>query len=135
MEDLPIVEFAFPGELRDSLVELVLSGRKTTTTGLLVEYTLQNEPLPVVGGCFGMVDSNGAVVGIIETVGVDVTRLRDVTVEHARDEGEGHTTVAQWRAAHEKFWHSDAVRCELGDPTFTVDDDTPVVLERFRLAR
>ncbi|MGB6052459.1 MAG: ASCH domain-containing protein, partial [Rhodococcus sp. (in: high G+C Gram-positive bacteria)] len=80
-----------------------------------------------------MVDSNGAVVGIIETVGVDVTRLRDVTVEHARDEGEGHTTVAQWRAAHERFWHSDAVRCELGDPTFTVDDDTPVVLERFRL--
>lgn len=25
------------------------------------------------------------------------------------------------------------VRAELGDPDFTVDDDTPVVVERFRL--
>ena len=135
MEDLPIVEFAFPGELRNSLVELVLSGRKTTTTGLLVDYKLQNEPLPVVGGRFAVVDSNGAVVGIIETVAVEVARLRDVSVEHARDEGEGYTTVEQWRAGHERFWHSDAVRCELGDPTFTADDDTQVVLERFRLVR
>jgi hypothetical protein len=39
------------------------------------------------------------------------------------------------RAGHETFWHSPEVRAELGDPGFTVNDDTRVVLERFRLVR
>lgn len=42
-------------------------------------------------------------------------------------------SVAQWRAGHETFWHSEEVRAELGDPGFTVDDDTLVLAERFRL--
>ena len=41
--------------------------------------------------------------------------------------------VAQWRAGHEEFWHSEEMRAELGDPEFTVDDDTLIVAERFRL--
>lgn len=42
--------------------------------------------------------------------------------------------MAQWRAGHETFWRSPEVRAELGDPDFTVDDDTLVVTERLRLA-
>lgn len=72
---------------------------------------------------------------VIEPESVEVVRLADVTVNHARDEGEGHTPVAQWRRAHEEFWHSEDMRGTLGDPDFTVDDDTQVVLERFRLDR
>jgi hypothetical protein len=44
-----------------------------------------------------------------------------------------HATVETWRAAHEAYWHSEQVRAELGNPSFTVDDTTPVVLERFKL--
>lgn len=81
----------------------------------------------------GVVDSSGEIVGIIETVSVDVVRLGDVSLSHVRDEGEGHTTVTGWRRAHEEFWHSEEMRRILGDPEFTIDDDTKVVLERFRL--
>ena len=49
------------------------------------------------------------------------------------DEGEGDESVAQWRAGHESFWHSAEVRAELGDPGFTVNDDTLVLAQRFRL--
>ncbi len=49
------------------------------------------------------------------------------------DEGEGYTSVAEWRAGHERFWHSEEMRSALEDPEFTVTDDTPAVLERFRL--
>ena len=49
------------------------------------------------------------------------------------DEGEGYESVAEWRVGHESFWHSDEMRRELGDPSFTVNDDTPIVLERFRV--
>ena len=64
-----------------------------------------------------------------------VVPLADVDLAHARDEGEGDRTVAAWRQGHERFWHSPEVRGEIGDADFTVDDATPVVLERFRVVR
>jgi hypothetical protein len=39
----------------------------------------------------------------------------------------------EWRAGHERFWHSEQMRESLGDPHFRVDDDTPVVAQAFRL--
>lgn len=62
-------------------------------------------------------------------------RLADVDLGHALDEGEGHRDVAAWRAGHEAFWHSADMRAYIGNPTFTVTDDTPVVLERMRVVR
>ncbi|OZE90617.1 ASCH domain-containing protein [Rhodococcus sp. 15-2388-1-1a] len=131
MTDLPIVEFAYPGPLRDALVAAVLTGAKTTTASLLVQYA--DEEMPRVGERGAVVDSAGLTVGIIETQAVDVVALKDVSLQHALDEGEGYADVAQWRAGHERFWHSTEVRAELGDPHFKVDDDTQVVLERFVL--
>ncbi|WP_433796467.1 ASCH domain-containing protein [Actinoplanes sp. CA-252034] len=131
--DLPTFEFAFPGPLRDKLVTAVLDGTKTTTTGLLQDYEIDGEPLPVVGTRAAVVDSAGRRVAVIELVEVRVLRLGDVDVDHARAEGEGDDTVASWRAGHEGFWHGADYRGWLGDPTFTVDDDTQAVLERFRL--
>jgi len=48
-------------------------------------------------------------------------------------EGEGYASVAEWRAGHERFWHSAQMRAAMDDPGFTVDDDTLVVAEEFRL--
>ena len=72
-------------------------------------------------------------MAVIETTEVRVVPLAEVDLAHARDEGEGHETVAAWRAGHEEFWHSPEMRTALGDPGLTVDDATKVVLERFRL--
>jgi uncharacterized protein YhfF len=131
--DLPVFEFAFPGPLRDKLVAAVLDGTKTATTGLLQDYDIDDEPLPVAGTRAAVVDSAGRRVAEIEVTEVRVTRLGDVDVDHARDEGEGDDSVAAWRAGHEDYWHGADYRGWLGDPEFTVDDDTPVVLERFRV--
>lgn len=129
----PRVEFAFPGPLRDRLVAAILSGAKTTTTGLLAEYEREGEPLPEVGRRAAVVDSDDRPVAVIEVTDVRVVPLADVDLAHAVDEGEGHTDVAGWRADHERFWHGDEMRAALGDPGFTVDDSTLIVLERFRL--
>ncbi len=134
MDDLPTVEFAFPGPLRDRLVAAVLDGTKTSSTGLLQDYEIDGEPLPVVGSRAAVVDSAGRRVAVVTTTGVRVGRLADVDLAHARDEGEGDDSVASWRAGHEGYWHSRDYRTWLGDPEFTVDDDTPVVMQRFRLA-
>ena len=131
LDELPLAEFAFPGPLRDKLVAAILSGAKTTTTALAAGYI--DEPLPVAGEVSAVVDSDGRRVAAIETTDVRVLRLADVDLRHALDEGEGDRTVAQWRAGHEQFWNSPEVLAELGDD-FTLDDDTQVVTERFRLA-
>ncbi|MFF2730445.1 ASCH domain-containing protein [Streptomyces sp. NPDC058008] len=124
---------AFPGPLRDRLVAAVLSGEKVSTSGLLVEYEVEGEELPPVGERSAVIDSDGREVAVVELTDVRVLPLGAVTLRHALDEGEGHTSVAAWREAHEAFWHSEEMREALGDPLFTVDDDTMIVAERFRV--
>ena len=63
-------------------------------------------------------------------------RLADVDDAHAIDEGEGYADAAAFREAHERYWNGelDVIRSGLGDPAFTLTDDTPVVAERFLVA-
>jgi uncharacterized protein YhfF len=130
--DLPPVELAFPGPLRDRLVAAIASGAKTSTSSLLVGYAVDDEELPVVGSRGAVIDSAGRPVLVVETTAVEVARLADVPLAHVVDEGEGFATVAEWRAGHEAFWTSPEVVAEL-PAGFALDDDTEVVLERFRV--
>lgn len=130
---LPKAEFAFPSPLRDALVASILAGTKTATAGLLVEYEREGEPLPKVGDRAVVVDSGGRPVALIETTQVRVVRVSDVDLQFAIDEGEGFESVADWRAAHERFWSSEEMREALGEPPVEVTDDTQIVAERFRL--
>lgn len=125
IDGLPIAELGFPGELRDRLVGAVLRGEKTATAGLLAEYEEEGERLPEPGDRFVLVDSDERGVALIETIEARVVRAGDVDEAFARDEGEGLETVADWRAAHERFW--GAYRPE------PITDETLVVCERFRL--
>jgi uncharacterized protein YhfF len=134
IDDLQAAEFAFPGPLRDQLVAAILSGAKTSTSGLMLAYERENEPLPESGQRLAVLDSAGRRVAVIEVTEMRVVRLADVDLRHALDEGEGYESVEQWRSGHERLWRSAEVRAEMGDPDFTVDDDTLVVVERFRLA-
>jgi uncharacterized protein YhfF len=124
---------AFPGPLRDRLVAAVLSGEKVLRTGLLAEYEAEDEELPPVGELAALIDSDGREVAVLETTEVRVLRLGEVDLQHVLDEGEGHTSVARWREDQERFWHGEEMREALGDPGFTVDDGTKVVVERFRV--
>lgn len=127
--------FADPGPLRDELTALALSGAKTTTASLLVDFEMEGEELPKEGQRDVLVDSGGSPVAVVETISCRVCRLADVDDQHAIDEGEGYANAAEFRISHEDYWNSyiNQVRAHLGDPTFVVGDDTPVVLERFRI--
>jgi uncharacterized protein YhfF len=127
--------FGFPGQLRDELTALALAGTKTTTAGLLVETELEGEVLPFAGMREVLLDSDERPVAVIETVDCRVSRLADVDDRHAIDEGEGYANAAEFRVAHEEFWNRylEDLRSSLGDPTFTIDDDTMIVLQRFKI--
>jgi uncharacterized protein YhfF len=81
-DDLPVMEFAFPGPLRDRLVAAILSGEKTTTMGLVAEYEHADDSLPVPGLRVVVIDSGARPVAVIETTTVRVVRLADVALGH-----------------------------------------------------
>jgi uncharacterized protein YhfF len=49
---------------------------------------------------------------------VEKVRLAEVTWEFAQAEGEGFTSIDDWRVGHEGYWTGVGI---------AVDDDTPVV--------
>ena len=130
---LPAAEFAFPGPLRDRLVAAILSGEKTATASLALEYELEGEPLPQPGDRLALVDSEGRRLAVLEATEVRVVRAGDIDDAFARDEGEGFESVAEWREAHRRFWESEAFRAAVGRPDFVLTDDTEVVQEWFRV--
>jgi uncharacterized protein YhfF len=116
--ELPPMELGYARTpLRRKLVDAVLRGEKTATAGLYGD-----DPLPEAGERFLLLDFDDRPVAIVETTEARVLRVDEIDLQFAHDEGEGFETVAEWRAAHERFW-SDR----------KITDETLVVAERFRL--
>lgn len=132
---LPRWGFASPGPLRDELTALALAGTKTATAALVVEFELDGEAVPQAGDLSVLIDSGERPVAVIETTSCRVLRLADVDDAHAIDEGEGYADAAAFRVAHERYWNGylDRLRERLGDPTFSLTDDTLIAAERFRI--
>jgi len=120
---LPPYELGFPRtDMRRKLVEAVLSGAKTATASLRAMYEpFTKDPLPRSGGRFSLVGYSDEPLGAVEVTGVSVVPLDEVDLEFAVDEGEGYTTIAEWRAAARESW-----------PAYNVTGTTLVVCERFR---
>nr|WP_258131509.1 MULTISPECIES: ASCH domain-containing protein [unclassified Microbacterium] len=55
-----------------------------------------------------------------------------LTSQHALDEGEGLTSVQEWREVHEQFW-TETEHTDRTGKVLILADDEPVVLERFRV--
>ena len=110
-------------ELRRRLVDAVLRGEKTATAGLAEDHAPHTaEPLPQPGDRFALLDFDDVPLAVVETTEVRVVRAGDIDLAFAVDEGEGFETVAEWRAAHERFWSDRGIT-----------DDTLIVAERFRV--
>lgn len=126
-------ELGWPGPMRDRLVEAVLTGEKTATSSLLREWHEEQEQLPHVGERQVVVDSADNPVAVVEIVGVETIRLGDADGELAVSEGEGFNSVDDWRQAHEDFWVQGEARPPLFDGRWKLEDDTEIVVERFRV--
>lgn len=121
--EIPRWAFGDSPALANELGALVISGRKTATTGLLREYEAEDEPLPRPGERHCILDGRDEPLCIIEITEVTVRPFGEVDEDFARDEGEGDLSLRFWRAAHMDFFarHGGA------------DDTTPLVCQRFRV--
>ncbi|MEO6579046.1 MAG: ASCH domain-containing protein [Candidatus Limnocylindria bacterium] len=133
---LQVIGFGLPGsDLRRTLVDLVLSGRKTATAGLAVEIELDGEIVPTPGMREVIIDADGRFVGEIETTECRILPMADVDDAFAIGEGEGFADAAHWRSAHLSYFSAylDELRQRLGDPGWSITGDTLIVCQRFRL--
>ena len=118
MSDLPPFQLGYARtELRRRLVEAVLAGRKTATTGLAESDEPEDKP----GARYALLGYDDERVGVVEVTDSRVVRASEVDEQFARDEGEGFETVEEWRLAHERFFEQP------------IEPDTLIEAVRFRL--
>lgn len=123
MSDLPPLQLGHARtELRRQLVEAVLRGEKTATSGLLEEYGADGEQPEAVGARCVLLGYDDEPVAVVEVTESQVVPAAEIDDGFARDEGEGFESVDEWRVAHERFF---------GRP---IEPETQIVAIRFRLA-
>ena len=97
--------FAFgdsPG-MADRLLALVIDGSKTASCAPVRDLTpLGDEPMPVAGHRYVVLDGQQRPAAVIETLDVVIRRFDEVTEDFARAEGEGD--FAKWREGHKAFF-------------------------------
>ncbi len=126
IDGLRVLELGTPGAMRQRLNQLVIARRKTATAGLLSsDYRDEDEPLESVGEELVLVDDHTQPVARVQVTSVEVVPFGTVSWEFADAEGEGFTSIDDWRAGHRRFWTAGGEQ---------VDDSTEVVCLRLRLA-
>lgn len=125
IDGLRTMELGTPGPLRDRLNHLTLIGQKHATAGITEDYSAEGESLETVGERLVLVDSDGRKVGVIEITAVETEPFPSVPWSFAEAEGEGFTSIEDWREQHRQYWR-EANQVE-------VADDTPVIMLHYRL--
>lgn len=135
MEFQPVMRLGSPGPLRDRLVAAVIAGDKTATTALRAVYAEERHPLPVVGERRELLDSDERPVATVEVTAVHLMRIGDVSIDLVRAEGAGFDSLAEYRRRHETVWARDVLPTLKHVPAPELDEDTEVVILRFRLVK
>lgn len=119
------IEMGTPGAFREELNRLILSGVKTTTTGVLaLDYEDEGEVLEEPGERLALIGNDGELAGVLEVIAAEAKRLDEVSLAHAVGEGEGWETVEDWKRDHVDYWKRVS--------GLDVDESTLVVCVEFR---
>ena len=113
-------------ESANKLADLVLSGDKRATAGLVWVFEAKARPIPKPRDLSVVTRWDGRPVCVIETTGVEIHPYDEVDAAFAAAEGEGDGSLRYWREAHWKFFSRECQR--IGR---TPEMNMPVVCERF----
>ncbi len=90
------LNFEAKGFVGDEMITLVLTGRKTAFFTSWATYAIDQEPLPISGELYVVLDRNNKPRCVIETESVAVIPFNEVTWEMAAKEGEDENLGA-WK--------------------------------------
>ena len=121
-------KFGDSDKMAEELLNSVLSGAKTATSGLVISQEYYKESLPEVGERSIILDGKNAPRCIIETTKVLIIPYHEVDEDYALKEGEGFTSLKDWQVAHHAFFTRE---CKRMNTQF--DENMKVVCEEFKV--
>lgn len=121
------LNFEAKGFLGDELLTLVLADKKTAFFSSWATYAIDQEPLPVTGELYIVIDRANNPRCIIEIESVAVLPFNEVTWEMAKQEGEDENLEA-WREKEQEYLEDEAA--VLG---FEFTPDMKLVFQTFRV--
>jgi uncharacterized protein YhfF len=129
------LELGNPGQMRDNLNALVLSGQKRATAALWEMYPEEGEPLETEGEQLWLLDSQSQPIAQLEITRVDIRKLNQIDLDFVVAEGEGFADVQDWEKQQRAYWSATA-ETEMqaaGFESWRVTNKTLVVCLWFRL--
>jgi uncharacterized protein YhfF len=120
--------FGDSATMADDLLAYVLTGEKTATSGMLKDYEIDGDPLPVIGDRSIILNGKGIPVCVVEITNVLIQAYNEVDETFALAEGEGFKSLKDWKEVH---WNFFTRRCKkLGIP---LTETVPLVCEEFKV--
>jgi len=119
--------FEAKGFVRDELTALVVAQKKTVFFSSYATFAIDQEPLPVSGELYIVVDRSNKPVCVIELDQVQVLPFNEVTWEMAAQEGEDENLEA-WRQKQTEYLEDEGA--VLG---FEFTPDIKVVYQSFKV--
>jgi len=97
-------KFGNTPEMADTLVNLVLEGKKTATCSLLRAYQGYEDEIPRVGLYSLVCDGSNKPRCVVFYTDTFICKFNEVTEKHAFEEGEGDRSLEHWREVHHQFF-------------------------------
>jgi len=119
--------FEAKGFVGDELITLVLSDKKTAFFTSWSTYAIDQEPLPISGELYIVVDRANNPRCVIEIQSVNVVPYNEVTWEMAKQEGEDEN-LSDWRKKEEEYLEDEGA--VLG---FEFSPDIKLVFQTFKV--
>lgn len=119
--------FEAKGFVSDELIALVVSGKKTAIFSSYATFSIDQEPLPVSGELYIVVDRSGKPVCVIELQAVNILPFNEVTWEMASKEGEDES-LEVWREKKQEALEDEGA--VLG---FEFSPDIKLVFQSFKM--
>ncbi len=108
------------------LADLVLSGTKRATAGLLWTYESAQKKPPESGALSVVTNWRSEPLCVIESTRVAIVPFNEVTERFAATEGEGDKSLKQWREVHWAYFSRECKR--IGK---VPNESMPVICEEF----
>lgn len=96
------INFEAKGFVGDELISLVLSGQKTALFSSFATFAIDQEPLPVSGELYIILDRADNPVCVIELESVNIIPFNEVTWGMAQKEGEDEN-LESWREKKRQY--------------------------------
>lgn len=101
------LSFEGKGFVQSQINSIVLAGQKQAFFTTLATFTIDNEPLPISGELYILVDNQNKPLCVLEIESVNIIPFNEVTFEMVKKEGEC-ATLGEWKEKMQEYIEDEA---------------------------